>query len=134
MVRGDPAYSSAVRLANDRNTPQRFAVEWKQSAECPPIDHILRDGTPHRSFQVEGSALRFLAELDPHSSATVSVVYRDDLAGQERLGFRWDAKALIRRRLSEVRDNYISKNGYALDIHRRLRHWLLPRSGPAVGR
>jgi hypothetical protein len=126
------AYSSAVRLANDRDSMQRFAVEWKHSVECPPVDHILRDGVPDRSFQVEGSAVRLSADLDPHSSVTVSVIYRNDFASQERLGFRWDAKALIRRRLSEVRDKYVSKNRYALGLHGRVRHWLLARRGPSA--
>src|ERR1700747_3165604 len=71
------AYSSAVRLANDRDSMQRFAGEWKHSCECPPVDHILRDGAPERSFQVEGSAVRLSADLDPHSSVTVSVIYRN---------------------------------------------------------
>jgi len=123
------AYSSAVRLANDRDVQERFAVEWKHSAECPVVNHILRDGAIDHSFHVEDSAVRLSADLDPHSSVTVSVIYRNDFASQERLGFRWDAKALIRRRLSEVRDKYVSKNRYALSLHTRLRDWLLARSG-----
>jgi len=126
------AYSSAVRLANDRDSLQRFAVEWKHSVECPPVDHILRDGAPDHSFEVEGSAVRLSADLDPHSSVTVSVVYRNDFASQEELGFRWNARALIRRRLSEMRDKYVSKNRYALSLHGRLRHWLLAHSGPSA--
>ncbi len=126
------AYSSAVRLANDRDSRQRFAVEWTQSTECPAVNHILRDGATDHSFQVEDSAVRLSADLDPHSSVTVSVIYRNAFASQERLGFRWDAKALIRRRLSEVRDKYVSKNRYALGLHARLRHWLLARSGASA--
>ena len=123
------AYSSAVRLANDRDFQERFAVEWKHSAECPVVNHILRDAATDHSFHVEDSAVRLSADLDPHSSVTVSVIYRNDFASQERLGFRWDAKALIRRRLSEVRDKYVSKNRYALSLHTRLRDWLLARNG-----
>jgi hypothetical protein len=126
------AYSGAVRLTNDRDSPQRFTVEWNHSDECPPIEHILWDGVPNRSFEVEGSAVRLSAELGPHNSVTVSRIYRNDLASLEGLGFWWDAKALIRRRLSEVRDNYISKNRYALDLHGRLRHWLLAQSRPSA--
>jgi hypothetical protein len=126
------AYSSAVRLANDRDSLQRFVVEWNHSVERPPVDHILRDGAPDRSFEVGGSVVRFSADLGPHSSATVCVIYRNDFASLERLGFRWDTKAVIRRRLSEVRDNYVSKNGYALSLHRRLRHWLLTRSSTSA--
>ena len=126
------AYSGAVRLTNDRDSPQRFTVEWKLSDECPPVDHILRDGVPDRSFEVEGSAVRISAELAPHNSVTVSPIYRDDCAGLEGLGFWWNAKARIRRRLSEMRDNYISKNRYALGVYGRLRHGLLARSGPSA--
>jgi len=125
------AYSSAVRLANDRDSLQRFVVEWKHSVECPRVDYIMRDGAPDRSLQVEGSAVQYSSDLDPHSSVTVSVAYRNDFASQEKLGFRWNARALVRRRLSEVRDRYVSKNHYALSLHGRLRQWLLARSGPS---
>ena len=127
------AYSGAVRVANDRDFPQRFTVEWGLSEECPLIEQILRDGVADCSFEVEGSAVRFSAELGPHEAVTFSRIYSNDFASLERLGFWWDSKALIRRRLSEVRDNYISKNRYALGVHGLLRHWLLARSG-ASGR
>jgi hypothetical protein len=126
------AYSGAVRLTNDRDSPQRFTVEWNLSDECPSVEHILWDGVPDRSFAVEGSAVRLSGELGPHNSVTASPIYRNDFAGMEGLGFWWDAKALIRRRLSEVRDNYISKNRYALGLHGYLRHWLLAQSGPSA--
>lgn len=126
------AYSGAVRLRNDREYPQRFTVEWNLPGECPAVEQILQDGVPSYSFEVEGSVVRFSAKLGPHKSMTVSPIYRNDFAGLEGLGFWWDAKALIRRRLSEARDNYISKNRYALQLYGRLRHWMLPPSGPSV--
>jgi hypothetical protein len=126
------AYSGAARLTNDREFPQRFTVEWDLPAESPPVEHILRDGASDRSFEAKGSTVRLSTELGPHNSVTVSPIYRDDFTGLEGLGLWWDAKAMIRRRLSEVRDNYISQNRYALELHGRLRHWLLTRCGPSA--
>ena len=37
-----------------------------------------------------------------------------------RLGFRWSVLAFIRRRLSELRDNYLSKNQYLLKTAKAL--------------
>lgn len=52
----------------NRDTPQRFTVEWDLSDECPPVEHILRYNVPDRSFEVEGSAVRLSAELACHPS------------------------------------------------------------------
>jgi hypothetical protein len=48
--------------------------------------------------------------MSPGDSDTFSVVYRNDQTAIKNLGLRWNTKAFLRRRLSEVRDNYLSKN------------------------
>jgi hypothetical protein len=126
------AYSCAVHLANDQESPQRFTVEWNFSDECPPVEQVLLGGVPDRTFEVEGSVLRFSTELGPNQSVMVSPIYRNDFASLKGFSFWWDLKVLVRRRLSEVRDNYIVQNRYAQGIHGRLRHWLVTRSGSSA--
>lgn len=119
------AYSSNVRIANDSAAVERFSIEWSQHGEYTPIGQVLRDGVQVPGVQVDDAGIRVLAELAPHRSQTVSVFYRSAQAPHSDLGFRWNAKAFLRRRLSEVRDNYLSRNQYVLTAAKRLRHRFL---------
>ena len=119
------AYSGGVRIANDRDSNERFSVEWSHSGQFPPVEQVLQDGTPYRSFEVDDSGIRVSVDLAPGSSQTLSVVYRNDYASPGSLGFQWKTKAFLRRRLSEVRDNYVSKNRYLMALAQTLQRRLL---------
>jgi hypothetical protein len=119
------AYSGGVRIANDRDSTERFSVEWSHSGQCPPVEQMLQDGTPYRSFEVDDCGIRLSVDLAPGSSQTLSVVYRNDYASLGSLGFQWKTKAFLRRRLSEVRDNYVSKNRYLMALAQTLQRRLL---------
>ncbi len=119
------AYSSNVRIANDSAAVERFSIEWSQHGEYPPFGHALRNGVQVPGVQVDDAGIRVLAELAPHTSETVSVLYRSARATYKDLGFGWNAKAFLRRRLSEVRDNYLSRNQYVLTAAKKLRHRFL---------
>jgi hypothetical protein len=123
------AYSRVVRVVNDSDSAERFSVEWNHNGECPPIDQVLEGGVPSASFDSEDSSVRVSSELPPHSSREFCIVYRNSYPSLKGLGFGWGTKAFVRRRLSEVRDNYISKNERALDFVRALRRQVSkPRS------
>jgi len=115
------AYSRAVQIANDSDSPKRFQVEWSHSSECPPVEQVLQYGAPIDSFAVDDSKISLAVELAPYSRRTLSVVYRNDYSSLEGLGFLWDAKAFIRRRLSEARDNHLSKNQFAMSVAQALK-------------
>jgi hypothetical protein len=123
------AYSRVVRVVNDSNSAERLSVEWNHNEECPPLEQVLENGIPIASFNMGDSTIQLSAELPPHSSREFSFVYRNDYPTRKGLGFGWGAKAFVRRRLSEVRDNYISKNDRALDLVQALRRQVSkPRS------
>jgi hypothetical protein len=119
------AYSGTVRITNDRDSIERFSVEWSHAGQCPPVEQVLRDGTPDRSFEVDDSRIRLSVDMAPGNSRTLSVMYRNDFTGFGTLGLQWNAKAFLRRRLSEVRDNYVSKNQHLLSLARTLQRRLL---------
>jgi hypothetical protein len=121
------AYSRAVRITNDSEAPRRFLVEWSYSSECPAIEQVLQDGAPVPSFTVDDSAIRVSVELPSRSTQILSVAYRNDYSSLARLGFIWDAKAFTRRRLSEARDNYISKNDLAMAVGQTLKRRVLSK-------
>jgi hypothetical protein len=118
-------YSSTVRITNDSGSIERFSIVSGQTGECSRFEQVLRDGTRFPGVKVDDSGISVLAELAPGTSQTFSLVCRNGHATHRSLGFRWDAKAFLRRRLSEVRDNYLSKNQYALAAAKTLRRRFL---------
>jgi len=107
-------YSSTVLIENDSASVERYSIEWDQSGQPYPIEHVLQDGTQFPRVKIDDAGIRILAELPAGASQTFSVVYRNDHATLGKPGFMWDAKAFIRRRLCEARDNYLSKNQHML--------------------
>ena len=119
------AYSGTVRLSNDSDFVERFSIGWNCFGDRLSVEHILRNLTPVSCFDVEDGQLRLLVELPPGDSQTFSVVYRNENTGGNYLGWQWNAKAFIRRRLSEVRDNYLSKNARVLAVAKTLQRGIL---------
>ncbi|MGD1102102.1 MAG: hypothetical protein ABSA59_08540 [Terriglobia bacterium] len=119
------AYSSNVRIANHSASVERFSIAWGQPGQHSPFDHVLRDGTRFPGVEVNDTGIRVLAELAPGTSQTFSAVYRNGHATHGSLGFWWDAKAFLRRRLCEVRDNYLSKNQHVLTAAKTLQRRFL---------
>src|ERR1700685_133922 len=107
-------YSGTVRISNDSGSITHYSIEWGDSCDGASIEQGLRDGTPCCGFQIDDARLRLSVELTPGSSQTFSWVNRNVQATVRNLGLRWNAQAFLRRRLSEVRDNYLSKNQHLL--------------------
>jgi hypothetical protein len=118
-------YSSNVLITNDCASVERFSIQWGQFGKCSLSEQVLRDGTRFPGFEFDDTGIRVLAELPPGASQIFSVVSRNDHAARGNPGFMWDAKVFLRRRLSEVRDNYLSKNQHVLTAAKALqRHFL----------
>jgi len=118
-------YSSHVRIANDSCSTERYSIEWCQSGQNSPIEHVLQDGTQSPRVTVEDARIRISAELPTGASQTFSIVYRNDHATLGKPGVMWDARAYLRRRLCEVRDNYLSRNQQMLTVAKALQRRLL---------
>ena len=114
------AYSNTVRVFNDSDLVERFSIEWSHSGQQTSVEQVLQDGTPCRCFEVDDDGIRLSVTLAPGSSQTFSLVHRNIHATIRNLGFRRNAKAFLRRRLSEVRDNYLSKNPSLLTLAKTL--------------
>lgn len=104
------AYSGTVQISNDSCSIGRFSIEWGDSCDGASVEEVLMDGVPCRSFEVDEAGLRLSVELAPGSSPTFSLVHRNADVTDGSLGFTWNVHAFLRRRLSELRDNYLSKN------------------------
>jgi hypothetical protein len=114
------AYSGTVRISNDSGSNRRYSIEWGDSSDKAAIEQVLVDGTPGRRFEIDDAELRLSVDLAPGSSQAFSLVYRNVNTTVRSLSLRWNVQAFLRRRLSEVRDNYLSKNQRLLAIAKAL--------------
>ena len=110
------AYSGAVRISNGSGSIKLFSIEWSHSGTGPSVERVLQDESPCSSFEADDLGIRLSVELAPNSSQIFSLVHQASHAASGGLGFRRNARAFVRRRLSEVRDNYLSKNPHLLTM------------------
>lgn len=120
------AYSSSVCIENESGKATPVCVEWPQSRQCPPVEEV-REGGVASSYGIEDGGIRWSGEMGPDTCETVSLAYRNDSASSSSLGLWWNAKAFARRRLSEVRDNYISRSRTAMKAATHLHHLVTGR-------
>jgi len=118
-------YSSSVIITNDSASVERYSIEWDHSGQCSPVEQVLRGGTQSPSVEFDDTGIRVLAELLPGASQMFSVVYRNDQPAPGKPSIVWNAQAFLRRRLSEVRDNYLSKNQHVLTAAKALQRRFL---------
>ena len=110
------AYSGTVRVENDSDRSRRYSIEWGGCSDASSIEQVLVDGVPCGAYVIDGSMLRFAVDLAPGDSREFSLVHRNEFAFTAALGLRWKVRSLLRRRLSEFRDNYLSKHRFLLMV------------------
>jgi hypothetical protein len=108
---GVRAYSRTVRLSNASGSPARFRIEWNGagSGGVHPSG-LLRDGALYAGLETSDAATTVTVDLQAGSSHTFALVHRNDHGTLNGLGLRRTVRGFLRRRLSEVRDDYLSKN------------------------
>jgi len=106
------AYAGTTWIQNESDSPLRCAVLKR---DCGPValDHVLVGDQRSLDITVGDAAIRFFFDLAPTMRRRFSIVYRNELGSgswNPDRGFRTALKVFLRRRLSEMRDNYLSKN------------------------
>lgn len=109
------AYSGTVELPNPSGSIMPLSLEWDASTDAA-VEQVLMNDAPCSRFQVDDAGVRLSVELPPGNSQTFRLVHRNERAAVTTLGIRWNARAFVRRRLSEARDNYLSKNRHLLSV------------------
>jgi hypothetical protein len=84
----------------------------KQESDVDCVQGVTINGAPV-DYLHQGGALQFEVQVPPNDIAEVRVLY----AGGQSLpacedGLQYKAKAVLRRYLSEFRDNYLSRNAH----------------------
>ncbi len=99
-----------MRVSNSSDSAEQFAIEWKDFGPENSVEQVLKDGKPCEDFVSDATGVRLSTRLEPRTGGTFSLVHSNALTTLEGLGFQRNVWAFLRRRLSEVRDNYVSKN------------------------
>jgi len=124
-VRHIRAYSRAVRIANESDSVKRYVIEWKRPIQQGVLsEQVRQDGAPCMNFTADSTGIRLSVDVPARSAQTFSVVRQNSHADIGSLGFGHKAKAFVRRRLSEVRDNYLSKSPGVLNAAKTLQRRL----------
>ena len=109
------AYSRTVEVSSDSLLATRYSVEWQQTPQpTASVGKVLLDGGTELDFVSDQDQIQVSVDLPPGCSRTISLVQNVTPGKMRSLGLRYNAKVFLRRRLSEVRDNYLSKNSRIL--------------------
>jgi len=113
------AYSGTVEMSNPSCLIRPLSIEWDAYASSA-VEQVLMNGTPCCGFQADDAGIRLSSEMSPGSSRTFHLFHRNKRVAVTSLGLRWNARAFVRRRLSEARDNYLSKNQHLLSAAKNI--------------
>jgi peptidoglycan/xylan/chitin deacetylase (PgdA/CDA1 family) len=104
------ANAGTVRVDNPSNSPERVLVEWDYPGDGSQIESVCCNGLPCCATDVDDSGVRASNVLGASESALFSIRYRQADNSPVQTAFHYNVRAMVRRRLSELRDNYISKS------------------------
>jgi hypothetical protein len=100
-------YAAVLRLKNRSEQPRRFLIK-KRECEPSAIREICDESGPIAWNCVNGH-IEFSIELEPGRTRALSVKFHElPLSGSERESLPYRVKAMSRRYLCEIRDNYIT--------------------------
>ena len=119
------AYARTIRIENSSAATERIVVEWTYPGISRSFEAIFRNGVPCSDVELSDSRVRVSAVLEPGGSEVFSIHHRRPEAAPVRMSFSYSTHAFVRRRLSEIRDNYISKSPTLLAATKTLRRSLL---------
>ncbi|MGB8522284.1 MAG: hypothetical protein WCD43_04900 [Candidatus Acidiferrales bacterium] len=119
------AYANAGKIVNTSKDILRCSVEWARSGEIP-VEKVLLDGTPWRDARTDDKGIRLSFDVPAGGSHEFSVIYANNFGlSDANRRVPWKAKAFFRRRLSELRDNHLSKSPGLLSVAKALQRALL---------
>lgn len=97
-------------LKNSCKNEKRALIKKKENNEIP-IEQILIDGSKLDHFSKNGDNIEFEIILEPKIEKTIKIIYKNQYrsANRER-SVIGKLKIFLRRRFTEIRDEYISKD------------------------
>ena len=115
------AYARSGKVDNVFQNPIRCSVV-KQEMGLIALEEVLLNEEACADVVVNDGKIHFSFSVPPKSSRVFSLKYRNEIESSYRHpGWRDELKVFARRRLSEVRDNYLSKSPALLAVAQALR-------------
>jgi hypothetical protein len=116
-------FSNRHIIRNDEPTTKTFRISKHDDNSSATVTSVEINGTAH-AHRNEDGAIQFIVDIPASSVAEVAIHYSN--SSQYRPVPRnqlWHGvKVYVRRYLSEVRDNYISKNARLLSLANRIKN------------
>ena len=109
-------------IDNPEPTAQRFIILKKEDGETP-LQNVTLNGSKH-PYELEGGYLTLYADVPAASAVAVAIDYRNTHpydSGKHAGAFKQQLNVSLRRYLSEVRDNYLSKHDKLLSLAYRIK-------------
>jgi len=109
------AYSGRVQISTEAQTERKHVVHWgtafrDDELEAVEVDGVRCDAEHGKAAVPQKVSLTVL----PATSRTCTLIHQNSKMSVSEFNWRWTARAFFRRRLSEFRDNYLSKSEFAL--------------------
>jgi hypothetical protein len=114
------AFTRKAAVSNDSPEKREYRF-FKEESDQDSIQTVTVNGRT-RPYDYEGSLLSLSLTLNPRSTAEIEIVYRDPFPHiQVEDSLYQNLKVFSRRRLSEIRDNYLSRSRAALAVANRMK-------------
>jgi len=104
------AYARSIGVENRSSAAQMYRIEWSYPGAGSSLEGIYQSDHRCAEYSVDEFAVSIATRIDPGETGCFSIRDFPTNANTTRFGFRHTARAFIRRRLSEMRDNYICKS------------------------
>ena len=115
------AYANGGTIKNTSDSPIRCRVEWP-GPNAILVQGILLDGALCTDAQSDEKGVRLCFDLPPGGSRAFSIVHQNNYGSSDANNtVPYTTKAFLRRRLSEFRDNHVSKSPRLLAMLKRFR-------------
>lgn len=112
-------FTNRFQMKNTNGSKRSFLLE-KSEPDPSVVQTVLLDGKPV-PFQVKSDLIQFEVEAEPGQTTEIVIEdYRQPISKYKDAGVSYAVGVFIRRRLSEFRDNTLSKNPRALGTAKRL--------------
>ena len=104
------AYARSVWVENLTSIPQNLSIEWASPNAISSLEGAYWNDRRCSDYRVTECGVHVSARLDAAASEDFSIRDIPSTSGTAHFGLRHAARVFVRRRMSELRDNYISKS------------------------
>jgi len=112
-------YANNLLISNTASNITKYIITKEETSNVP-IKDVLVNGE-RASYEIADGVLKMDIDIEPKQTAKIEIVYQDIYPYmKETSRIRKNTKVFVRRHLSEIRDNYISKSQLLLSIVNKL--------------